>query len=724
MSDDDKLKEIKKLFKRSQEWEQQARQNFDNDQRFADGDSYNMYQWPQNVIDDRKLVDRPCLTTNIVRQHNLQIINDALQNKPGIKYRAVTAGASKEAAGIWDDIARNIEYESNFPAILDGAMSFVVKAGYAAWRIITEYEDDETFNQVIRIAPIKDPRTLYTDPDAQAPDKSDMKYAFIFSDIPKEEWNRRYPRYKEISIDATYLDEEYNWVLKDHIRVAEYFYIEYRSDKLLMVEDPETGESLTIYESELKRDAVRVIKADAATQVRPVEVPQVKWMLIAGNKVVDKRDLPGKYIPVVPVIAEETVIDGVMDRKGHTRAMLDSQRMYNYWNSASVEFVALQSKTPWVAPVEAVDGYEDYWNNANAENMAYLPYRSKGEDGEQIPPPQRPPAPVQAQGYVQGAQMARAEMMTATGQYENTLGQPGNERTGKAISQRQMQGDRATYHFVNAMARSIRLTGIIIQDLFPHIYDVQRTMELMGENGQTYEVMVDPKAKAAVEKRNVATQAGMQLVFNPKIGKYSVYADVGPGYATKREEAWNAFNNILTQAPQLTGVIGDLLMLAGDFPHSTEAAERLRRMVPKEALGEGPSPQELQLQQQLQQVQATLAQLTEENATLRIAARGRDEANLVNAYKGQTERLKTLSELMQVPPEVLAGAMEDLVRDSVDTAMQAFAVSSAKQTALPPPVQGAAASVAGAASMPGQMDPRIAEMFKPQGNPLLGSKVQ
>ena len=203
MSADDKLKEIKKLFKRSQEWEQQARQNFDNDQRFADGDSYNMYQWPQNVIDDRKLVDRPCLTTNIVRQHNLQIINDALQNKPGIKYRAVTAGASKEAAEIWDDIARNIEYESNFPAILDQAMSFVVKAGYAAWRVVTEYEDDETFNQVIRIVGIKDPRTLYIDPDAQAPDKSDMKYAFVFDDIPQEEWNRRYPRYKDISLDAT-----------------------------------------------------------------------------------------------------------------------------------------------------------------------------------------------------------------------------------------------------------------------------------------------------------------------------------------------------------------------------------------------------------------------------------------------------------------------------------------------------------------------------------------
>jgi len=718
--DDDRLRDVKKLFKRCQEWEQQARSNMDNDVRFANGDAYNMYQWPENIIADRKLVDRPCLTTNIVRQHNLNIVNDMLQNKPGIKYRAVGDGADKAAADIWNDIARNIEYESNFPAILDNASRQLVEGGWAYWRIVTEYESEDTFNQVIRIQGIRDPRTVYTDPDAQAPDKSDMKFAFVFSDIPQEVWNRDYPRWKDISLDATYLDEEYNWVLKDHIRMAEYFYIEYKADKLLLIEDTESGESFTMYESDLSRPAARVVKADAAVKVRPVQRPQVKWMLIAGNNIVEEKDWAGKYIPIVPVIAEETVIDGIMDRKGHTRAMLDSQRMYNYWNSASVEFVALQSKTPWIASVEAIENYEDDWAQANSENLPYLPINAFSEDGQPIPPPQRPQVPQQAQGYVQGAQMARQEMMMVTGQYENTMGQPGNERTGKAISQRQMQGDRATYHYINGVARAIRYTGIIIQDLSPSIYDTKRVLQLMGENKVEYAVTVDPSAPKAAQE--VRTASGMELVLNPKIGKYSVYADVGPGYATKREEAWNAFNNILTQAPQLTGIIGDLLMLAGDFPHSEEAAERMRRLVPKEALGTGPSPQEAALQQQLQQVQGIVAQLTEENATLRIASRGRDEANLVNAYKGQTERLKTLSELIQIPQDVLVGALQDLVNDSVDTAMQQMAVSQAKQTALPPTVQGPTAQVAQSASMPGQMDPQIAEMFKMPGNALLGGK--
>ncbi|WP_456301744.1 portal protein, partial [Ralstonia mannitolilytica] len=42
----------------------------------------------------------------------------------------------------------------------------------------------------------------------------------------------------------------------------------------------------------------------------------------------------------------------------HTRNLKDAQRMYNYMSSANVEFIALQTKTPFIAPAEAIEGYE------------------------------------------------------------------------------------------------------------------------------------------------------------------------------------------------------------------------------------------------------------------------------------------------------------------------------------------------------------------------------
>jgi hypothetical protein len=83
------------------------------------------------------------------------------------------------------------------------------------------------------------------------------------------------------------------------------------------------------------------------------------------------------------------------------------------------------------------------------------------------------------------------------------------------------------------------------------------------------------------------------------VGKYEVEADVGPAFATQRQEAWNAYVQILSQNKELVQVIGDLAFKCADFPGAEEIAQRLKRMVPQQALEDGPSPDLLAAQQQI-----------------------------------------------------------------------------------------------------------------------------
>jgi len=46
--------------------------------------------------------------------------------------------------------------------------------------------------------------------------------------------------------------------------------------------------------------------------------------------------------------------------------------------SANVEFGALQTKVPWLAPMAAVEGLEEYWKTANTQNHAWLPWKPFG----------------------------------------------------------------------------------------------------------------------------------------------------------------------------------------------------------------------------------------------------------------------------------------------------------------------------------------------------------
>ena len=105
------LKRAQDRFKRCEAWESYARRLFMDDIRFANADADNKYQWPTRMWNDRQRDERPALTINKTRQHNLNIINDAKMNKPGIKYRAAGNGATAESARIWDGIARHIEYQ-------------------------------------------------------------------------------------------------------------------------------------------------------------------------------------------------------------------------------------------------------------------------------------------------------------------------------------------------------------------------------------------------------------------------------------------------------------------------------------------------------------------------------------------------------------------------------------------------------------------------------------
>jgi hypothetical protein len=155
--------------------------------------------------------------------------------------------------------------------------------------------------------------------------------------------------------------------------------------------------------------------------------------------------------------------------------------------------------------------------------------------------------------------------------------------------------------------------------------------------------MIDPQQKQAHDARiNYETQKIQQVLWNPSVGTYDVQVDVGPDYGTRRQEAVNSLTLLLTQAPQLTSIIGDILLRNSDFDQADEAAARLRRMVPPHALGEGPSVSEQQMAMQIQELQKLLQGVMEELSAEKIKVKGKDMLRQVDSFKALTDRLKML----------------------------------------------------------------------------------
>lgn len=633
------ISEAQDRFKKCMTYESLARKNWLEDYKFVNADAVNGYQWPNELRKNRDIDARPCLTINKTRQHCLQIINDAKQNKPGVAIRPTGNGATYEAAQMWEGLVRHIEYISNASTAYDTATTFQVYSGYGVIRVITDYCDDKSFDQEIYIRRVDDPLSVYIDPDAKESDKSDMKFAFIFDDLDKEVFDKKYPKFKDMASSSA-LGDDQNWITDNRVRIAEYFRVVETDDILFSLTDPKTGEVHTMLGSRLPKEVRDELKGDPEVINRKTKRKEIEWYLIIGEQVAEKRSWPGKYIPLVVVIGEETVIEGQMDRKGHVRAMQDPQRMYNYWTSSAVEFVALQGKSPWVASAESIEGFEVLWNTANRINHSVLIYNGLNDAGEPIAPPTKPAPPQMAPAYLQGMQIAGQELMMVSGQYQDSMGEKSNERSGKAIVERQRQGENATYHYIDNLAVSIRFLGKILLDLIPKIYDVPRAIMIMAEDGTDLEVQLNPSAAQAYKETMDENNKVAERIFNPNVGQYDVQADIGPAYSTKREQAFEALMQIMTQAPATTSLIGDILFKSADFPMADEAAMRLRRMVPPQALGQGPTQQEQLLQQQMAQMTEGYKKVMQELAETKLKLKAAGGDNEVDRYNAQTAREK------------------------------------------------------------------------------------
>jgi hypothetical protein len=698
--------QAKARFKRCDDWEGTARDRFIEDQKFCEGDPRNNYQWDTVIYKTRtNAVGRakPCLTLNKTRQHCLQIVNDARQNKAQIEVRPIGDGATYEAAKIYEGMVRHIEYISQATAAYDTATWHQVTGGIGYWRVRTDYESDDSFDQEIYICRIHDPMSVYLDPDIEKYDGSDARFGFIFQDMPRDEFDNEYPEWKDklppdplggVADSGRSYDE---WHTEDHVRVAEYYRKTDKADRLVLFKSG--GSALKSHMSpEFYKD---LQNEGEIVKERETRKSRVEWFKIAGSEIIDRGTVPGTYIPIVRVVGEETIINGELDRKGHTRAMIDAQRMYNFWASSAAEHVALQSKAPFILPLAAVEGLESYWNNANTDDFAYLPYNMVDENGQRIDKPERQQPPVMPQAYIQGMQQAQMEMMMTTGQYQAQFGENENAKSGIAIQTRQRQGDNATYHYIDHLAQAIRFTGRILIEWIPAVYDTPRVIKIMAEDGDQSEVHVQPDAQqpqamvgpdgqsisaeqAKMLQANADHADKVKTIFNPNVGKYDVEADIGPAYATRRQETFNALSELMKQNQHLVQIAGDLLFRAADFPMADELAERFKRSIPKNILGEGPPPEFVQLQEQNKALHDIIGVLSAKLGVAETKVKQGTDKSEIDVYDAETRRMSAVG---SIDPEAFKPVIRELISQALQTPIHPVmdAHAEADQARMPQP---------------------------------------
>jgi hypothetical protein len=647
-----------------------SRADENDDLKFYAGSPDNQWQWPADVLATRGAVQgqtinaRPCLTINKLPQHVRQVTNDQRQNRPGAKVIPVDDNADIEIADIFNGMIRHIEYISDADVAYDTACENQVAYGEGYIRLLTEYCDDNTFDQDIKIGRIRNSFSVYMDPTIQDPTGSDAQYCFVTEDLTKAEYERLYPDWAPITtLQSLGVGDQSisNWLNEDTIRIADYYYIDYDRATLNLYPGNATAFAGTPEDKQLKAFYGKPLKS------RESDRPKVRYCKINGYEILEQREWVGKWIPVIRIVGNEFEVDGRIYVSGLVRNAKDAQRMYNYWVSQEAEMLALAPKAPFIGYGGQFEGYEDKWKTANTQNWPYLEVNPDVTDGQGsiLPLPQRAQPPMASSGLLQAKSGAAEDIKSTTGQYNASLGMTSNERSGKAILARQREGDVGTYHYGDNLARGVRHIARQLIDIIPKIYDTQRIARIIGEDGETKMVKINPDQPMPVNK--IVDQQGIVIekIYNPGVGKYDVVATTGPGYATKRQEALEAMAQLLQGNPQLWSVAGDLFVKNMDWPGAQEMSKRFAKTIDPKLMSDGEDNPALAAAQQ--QMQAMGAEMEQMHTMLQNVSKSLDMREIevkefdsqVKAYAAETQRISAVQASMS--PEQI----QDIVMGTV-----------------------------------------------------------
>jgi hypothetical protein len=648
----------------------ESREDEIDDLRFYAGSPDNQWQWPADVLATRGAVQgqtinaRPCLTINKLPQHVRQVTNDMRQNRPGAKVIPVDDKADLQVAEIFNGMIRHIEYISDADVAYDTACENQVAYGEGYLRLLTEYCDDDNFNQDIKIGRVRNSFSVYMDPTIQDPTGADAKYCFVTEDVSREDYERMYPDAAPITtLQSLGVGDQSisNWLNEDTIRIADYYYIEYDRATLNLYPG-----NATAFEGTPEDKSLRAAYGKPKRS-RESDRPRVRYCKINGYEILEQNEWAGKWIPVIRIVGNEFEVDGRLYVSGLVRNAKDAQRMYNYWVSQEAEMLALAPKAPFIGYGGQFEGYEDKWKTANTNNWPYLEVNPDVTDGQgsALPLPQRAQPPMASSGLLQAKSGAAEDIKSTTGQYNASLGQGGNERSGKAILARQREGDVGTYHYGDNLTRGVRHIARQLVDLIPKIYDTQRIARIIGEDGVTKMAKIDPEQTVPV--REVRDQEGIVIekIYNPGVGKYDVVATTGPGYATKRQEALEAMGQLLQGNPDLWKVAGDLFVKNMDWPGAQEMAKRFAKTIDPKIIGDDDQSPELQAAQQQidamnQQIEQMVGMLDNvKNSEIVRTNEIKEFEAMVKAYAAETQRISAVQASMS--PEQI----QDIVMGTV-----------------------------------------------------------
>lgn len=553
--------------------------------------TYNEYMqfiWGNQWLDEEARVfetyKKIPLTFNKLAPLANHLLGEQRQNTPSIEC-VPDNDTPEQTIEVREALIHDITFDSKSKEVFQTAFQSALCGGYGCFYVDTEYENDYSFNQVIRIREEKMPTRAGWDVSAITPCKTDGMHCYLQSRMSRIKFASIYGKDIEESIPPSNIEEGSVFNDDESVTLVTWWERKYKRQKIRQLSDGSTvdEDEFKALERLMIDDNEMLVNADGMpvtiVNERNVASYKVKKYLYAGDWELEAEDFPSKQLPLVFVDQNSFWNkEGTQVCRPFFKDTKDAQRYINYLGTQSAYLVKIGRYDQFLVSKENVrsgDTQAIWRDPSNVQGGLIFDPAQDGFVPMQLKPPEL------SVSLVQQYERAERDIQTCTGMYDAFIGEKSNEVSKIAIDARNKRSSYNTHLPFDNLNRAIACCAQIIDEMIPSVYDTERTLMLnMKQRG------VEP-----VKINQQMDDYGTKIENDMTKGRYTIRLLPGPSWEGQKEEALNSMQLILQANPQLFNLMADLFVENLPLSNNIELRNRLRTIVPPEIIEAGKTGQ-------------------------------------------------------------------------------------------------------------------------------------
>ena len=493
----DKLEELKEMVVASTQY------NENNSKRFHKLRSF-LFRSNLSTDDKMKLasIDNPTIEFNCLESYISRLRGEFSKQVPSI-YVSAQPG-SNPAPELISTLQGHIKYiiknankrQFELDTYTDG-----LSGGFGVFKLWLEYENNKSFNQVLKIGKGFDPTLFGFDPLAREPDKGDGEYSFEKFPKTLEDLEREYPDAALEDINFNSSDNEFPWAYKvgdkKIVLLTDLYSKKKKRKKILKLSNGvvTNNDEYELFLAEWQRIGT-LQQPPAIVDERYVEDTVICNYVFIGNEVLDYKETIFTYLPHIFYCGNGVYLregDGTGEIKQFTKPYfynaIGVQKLKNLAGQKIANEIENFSPSKFMADKRSIPiQYLDQW--LEPQKAKTLIYDAFTKDGVPIPPPSsvvHPPIPQEIFGTFQSSDQT---IQSILGAYDPTVGINRAQLSGTAIVEGATQTNSAAMPFVTNYMAALNQAALFMIDVIPKIYNTPRTIPIIDVDGKhTYRMI-------------------------------------------------------------------------------------------------------------------------------------------------------------------------------------------------------------------------------------------